>query len=97
MAEWTLKYADARGEIHQQVAEAATEREVRDRYTQQGFLIYSIRPRSDGSVGLRSSGHIVSDSMTRASRYGFQGCSFSLAIGPRVFRIPFVFFFFFRF
>jgi type IV pilus assembly protein PilC len=47
MAEWTLKYADARGEIHQQVAEAATEREVRDRYTQQGFLIYSIRPRSE--------------------------------------------------
>src|SRR5450631_3715908 len=47
MAEWTLKYADARGEIHQQVAEAGTERELRDRYTQQGFLIYSIKPRSE--------------------------------------------------
>ena len=47
MAEWTLKYADARGEIHQQVAEAGTERELRDRYTQQGFLVYSIRPRSE--------------------------------------------------
>ncbi len=50
MAEFTLKYADARGEIHQQVAIAATEREVRDRYTQQGFLIYSIKPRGEGSV-----------------------------------------------
>src|ERR1700690_4328101 len=47
MAEWTLKYADARGEIHQQVAEAGTERELRDRYTQQGFLVYSIKPRSE--------------------------------------------------
>ncbi len=53
MAEWTLKYADTRGEIHQQVAEAASERELRDRYTQQGFLIYSIRPRSEIS-GLAS-------------------------------------------
>src|ERR1700731_1969497 len=48
MAEWTLKYADARGAIHQQVAEAASERELRDRFTQQGFLIYSIKPRFEG-------------------------------------------------
>ena len=45
MAEWTLKYADARGEIHQQVAEAHSERELRDRYTDQGFLVYSVKPR----------------------------------------------------
>jgi type IV pilus assembly protein PilC len=47
MSEWTLKYADARGEIHQQVAEAGSEREIRDRYTQQGFLVYSVKPRSE--------------------------------------------------
>lgn len=47
MAEWTLKYADARGEIHQQVAEAASEGELRDRYTQQGFLVYSVKSRSE--------------------------------------------------
>src|SRR5258708_3217936 len=59
MAEWTLKYADTRGEIHQQVAEAGSERELRDRYTQQGFLVYSIKPRSEISglaSGLRPSG-----------------------------------------
>jgi type IV pilus assembly protein PilC len=58
MAEWTLKYADARGEIHQQVAEAGTERELRDRYTQQGFLVYSIKPRSEisGIAGGLTSG-----------------------------------------
>jgi type IV pilus assembly protein PilC len=59
MAEWTLKYADARGAIHQQVAEAASERELRDRFSQQGFLIYSIKPRMEGkgaSGSLRPSG-----------------------------------------
>jgi type IV pilus assembly protein PilC len=45
MSDWVLKYADARGEIHQQVAQAVSEQEVRDRFAQQGFLIYSIRPR----------------------------------------------------
>jgi type IV pilus assembly protein PilC len=45
MAEWVLKYADTRGEIHRQVAQAASEDEVRQRYTQQGFLIYSVQPR----------------------------------------------------
>jgi type IV pilus assembly protein PilC len=57
MAEWTLKYADARGAIHQQVAEATSEKELRDRYSQQGFLIYSIKPRIEGKgVILRPSG-----------------------------------------
>src|SRR5213595_1952455 len=48
MSDWVLKYADARGEIHQQTASAGTEQEVRERYSQQGFLIYSIRPRRNG-------------------------------------------------
>jgi type IV pilus assembly protein PilC len=57
MAEWTLKYADARGAIHQQVAEATSEKELRDRFSQQGFLIYSIKPRIEGKgVTLRPSG-----------------------------------------
>ncbi len=45
MAEFVLKYADPRGEVHQQVAEAVSEKEVRERYQQQGFLIYSVKPR----------------------------------------------------
>lgn len=47
MPEWTLKYADARGEVHQQVAEADSERELRDRLTDQGFLVYSIKLRTE--------------------------------------------------
>ena len=50
MPEWTLKYADARGEMHQQVAEAASERELRDRFSGQGYLVYSIKPRSEASA-----------------------------------------------
>ncbi len=46
MAEYVLKFADGRGQIHQQVATAGSEKELRDRYSQQGFLIYSIKPRS---------------------------------------------------
>jgi type IV pilus assembly protein PilC len=46
MPEFLLKYADTRGEIHQQVAEGPSEQEVRNRYSDQGFLVYSVRPRS---------------------------------------------------
>jgi type IV pilus assembly protein PilC len=49
MAEYVLKFADGRGQIHQQVANAGSEKELRDRYSQQGFLIYSIKPRSAAS------------------------------------------------
>src|SRR5882724_9990653 len=48
MADWVLKYADTRGEIHQQTASAGSEQEIHERYSQQGFLIYSIRPRRTG-------------------------------------------------
>ena len=51
MPEWTLKYADARGEVHQQVTEAESERELRDRLTEQGYLVYSIKPRFEGVAG----------------------------------------------
>ena len=46
MAEYVLKYADGRGQVHQQVLAATSEKELRDRYSSQGFLIYSIKPRS---------------------------------------------------
>lgn len=49
MAEFFLRYADTRGHIHEQVAEAATEREARERLSQQGFLVYSVRSRDLGA------------------------------------------------
>jgi type IV pilus assembly protein PilC len=55
VAEFVLKYADPRGEMHQQVAEAASEKDLRERYSQQGFLIYSVKPRR-ALAGLASGG-----------------------------------------
>ncbi len=52
MAEFVLKYADPRGEIHNKVAEGRTEEEVRERLTAQGFLVYSIKPRGAAMAGL---------------------------------------------
>ncbi len=48
MAEFVLKYADGRGQMHQQAATAGSEKEIRDRYSNQGFLIYSVKPRTAG-------------------------------------------------
>ena len=45
MAEFVLKYADGRGQVHQQVASAASEKELRDRISAQGFLIYSVKAK----------------------------------------------------
>ena len=53
MAEYLLKYADGRGQIHQQVTLADSEKELRDRFSQQGFLIYSIKPRPVAGVSAR--------------------------------------------
>ncbi len=54
MAEFLLKYADGKGEIRQQVAEAGSERELRERMTQQGFLVYSVKAR--GGIASRLGG-----------------------------------------
>lgn len=50
MTEWVVKYADSRGEMHQQVTAAAAEEEVRDRLQQQGYLVYSVKPRGGVSA-----------------------------------------------
>jgi type IV pilus assembly protein PilC len=50
MADFVLKYADGRGQIHQQVATAGSEKELREKYSQQGFLIYSIKPRTGAAL-----------------------------------------------
>lgn len=50
MPEFVLKYADARGEIHSQVATAGSGDELRERYAGQGFLVYSVKPRGGASA-----------------------------------------------
>ncbi len=56
MADFVLKYADVRGQIHQQVVTGGSEKELRDRYTQQGYLVYSVHSRSGVAAATGSFG-----------------------------------------
>jgi type IV pilus assembly protein PilC len=51
MAEFVVKLADERGHMHQQVEHGYSEAEVRDRFSQQGYLVYWVKPQ-----GLLTSG-----------------------------------------
>jgi type IV pilus assembly protein PilC len=55
MAEFTIKMADERGRVLEQVESGFSASDVRDRFSQQGFLVYSIKPRGLVSKGLRLS------------------------------------------
>jgi type IV pilus assembly protein PilC len=45
MAEYLIKLADERGHLTEQVESARSESEVRDRFSQQGMLVVSVKPR----------------------------------------------------
>lgn len=45
MAEFVIKLADERGRVQEQVHSAASAEELRQRFTQAGYYIYSVKPR----------------------------------------------------
>jgi type IV pilus assembly protein PilC len=45
MAEFVIKLADERGRVQEQVHSAASAEELRNRFTQAGYYIYSVKPR----------------------------------------------------
>ena len=49
MAEFLLRYADPRGQMHEQISEAPSERAARERLAQQGYLVYSVRAKDLGA------------------------------------------------
>jgi type IV pilus assembly protein PilC len=51
MAEFLVKIADERGNLAQQVEHGYSETEVRDRFAQQGYLVYWVKPRTVLSGG----------------------------------------------
>ena len=55
MPEFVCRIADDRGQVLSRVETAGSETELRDRYSQQGYYIYSIRPRA-GFAGLTTRG-----------------------------------------
>jgi len=60
MAEFVVKIADERGHLVQQVESGYSEAEVRDRFVQQGFLVYWVKPRGmfSGGFSLRPRGTV---------------------------------------
>jgi len=59
MAEFVIKVADERGRQTQHVERGISESEIRDRFAQQGYLVYWVKPRgilSGGDVSLGSRG-----------------------------------------
>ena len=57
MAEFLVKVADEQGHLRQQVEHGYSEAEVHDRFTQQGYLVYWVKPRSllnPGAITRRS-------------------------------------------
>src|SRR6202011_5840398 len=53
MAEFLIKLADERGRLQQQVEQGYSEAEVRDRFAQQGYLVYWVKPQGVLSGGVR--------------------------------------------
>jgi type IV pilus assembly protein PilC len=57
MAEFLVKMADERGHVLQQVETGVSEQEIRDRFLQQGFMVFSVKsrrgllPMSGGGLG----------------------------------------------
>jgi type IV pilus assembly protein PilC len=51
MAEYVVKLADERGRIQEQVQIAGSAEELRSRFSQAGYYVYSIRPRGMRGVG----------------------------------------------
>jgi len=52
MAEFVVKIADERGRIQQHVEQGYSEAEVRDRFAQQGYLVYWVKPQGVMTGGI---------------------------------------------
>jgi len=55
VAEFVIKVADERGRVHQHLEQGYSEAEVRDRFSQQGYLVYWVKPQGvlTGGLSLR--------------------------------------------
>jgi type IV pilus assembly protein PilC len=58
MAEFMVKVADEQGHLREQVEHGYSEAEVHDRFTQQGYLVYWVKPRTLFSRGGGKQGKI---------------------------------------
>src|SRR5580700_10478045 len=52
MAEFVIKIADDRGRVQQHIEQGYSEAEVRDRFSQQGYLVYWVKPQGVLTSGI---------------------------------------------
>src|SRR3982074_3812612 len=87
MAQFLVKVADEQGHLRQQVEHGYSEAEVHDRFTQQGYLVYWVKPgRLVGAAGgtyarrgsLRQSTFLIFNQQLRTKRR--TGCSLLTAL-----------------
>ncbi len=52
MAEFVVKIADERGRVQQHIEQGYSEAEVRDRFSQQGYLVYWVKPQGMLTSGI---------------------------------------------
>src|ERR1700687_3746619 len=52
MAEFVIKIADDRGRVQQHIEQGYSEAEVRDRFSQQGYLVYWVKPQGTFTSGV---------------------------------------------
>src|SRR5215475_326060 len=64
MAEFLIKVADERGRLLEQVESGISEAEVRDRFVQQGFLVYWVKPK-----GILAGGRVGRGKRVKASSF----------------------------
>ena len=53
MTEFTVKLADERGRVQEQTHAAATAEELRSRFTQAGYYVYAVKPKSSFGSGAK--------------------------------------------
>ncbi len=56
MADFQLQYADASGQMHNQIVQGTSDAEVRDRYVRQGFLVYSVKAKGGALANINLPG-----------------------------------------
>ena len=72
MAEYLVRVADDRGHLLEQVENGYSESEVRERFVQQGYLVYWVKPRGVFSAGEFKLGRGGKVSQTRFVIYNQQ-------------------------